>query len=518
MMVLTPLSTVILASMVGAKVELYTNLVCRVHPPKFQPTSPDLNFFWPNTLRNFPHPISTQTFDDFTPCSSDPGVQAAVAKFTTVTTTVTGILTFISVGWWGSFSDRRGRSRTMRIFASGQLLSPLIIIFVAKYVDVLPGGYWFLLLDGLIEGAIGGTAGEFAATLAYLSDVTTPEKRSGIFSVLMGSYLAGIGVGPLLGSLVFRTTDSLLWVFYLAAALKFFQLSWVWFLPESLTTGKMQRASARHQEIYLPRSERLFFFLEPLSLLLPKKISNLNSSKVGKRDWNLTFLALCYGAMLLASASLLNQFLYAVITFQWDTEYLGYCLSSIGVARAVFLILILPFAIKVVKDRRTKTFNSHPNSEHEPLLSDRNRPEHPSPQTYAIDLGIAHFSILVDIAMYALLPFAPTGAIFILFITLGSFGAALLPAMNSLALELYTRKVGKNATVESGKLLGAMSVVQAMFASVLGPPMYGFIYSATVATHPRTIFFVAVGNSVVALIFLAFVRVAPDAGDSEHDA
>lgn len=65
--------------------------------------------------------------------------------------------------------------------------------------------------------------------------------------------------------------------------------------------------------------------------------------------------------------------------------------------------------------------------------------------------------------MYVLLPLAPTGIIFILDIALGSFGAGLIPAFNSVALELYTRKIGKNKTVESGKLFGALSVLQAVW-------------------------------------------------------
>jgi len=306
-------------------------------------------------------------------------------------------------------------------------------------------------------------------------------------------------------------------VFYLAAALGLIQAFFVWFvLPESRTTAKMQRASTTHRENPSQWFQRLFFFLEPLAILLPEKISNPNSSKVGRRDWNLTLLVLGYGLMLLASSSILDQFLYALITFQWDAAYLGYCQSSIGVTRAVFLTLILPFVIKFAKNKPTKAPNLHPNSEREPLLSDHNRSEQPtSPKPSAFDLGLARFSILVDIAMYALLPFAPTGIVFILFITLGAFGGGLMPAINSVALELYSRKVGKNAPVESGKLLGALSVVQAVFANVLGPPMYGSIYAATVATHPRTIFFVALGNSVVAFIILAFVRVTPDVDESE---
>jgi hypothetical protein len=48
--------------------------------------------------------------------------------------------------------------------------------------------------------------------------------------------------------------------------------------------------------------------------------------------------------------------------------------------------------------------------------------------------------------------------------------------------------------------------------------MYGLIYAATVATHPRTIFFVAMGNAVFAFVILAFVRVAPDVDDDENVA
>ncbi|KAJ7336337.1 major facilitator superfamily domain-containing protein [Mycena albidolilacea] len=531
LMVLVPFGTTVLTSTVGAEVELQTNLVCRIHPPESQP---DTYSVLPSTLPNFSSWLnatdSPQTFAAPNPCSSDPGVLAALAKFTTVSIIITGVLTLASVGWWGSFSDRHGRSRTMGILVAGQVLSPLIVIFVAKYADVLPGGYWFLLVEAIIKGVIGGTASEFAAGFAYLSDITPPEQRSATFSVVTGSVLAGFGVGPILGSVVVRQTHNLLSVFYLSAALRIIRAAWFWFLPESLTAAKMQRFWVKHKESTSSLFQRLFFFLEPLSVLLPEKISNPNSPKVGRRDWNLTFLALSYGAILLAASSLIDQFFYALHTFQWDAEYVGYCVSSIGISRAIFLILVLPVVIKYAKNRRSKPPSAHPgpssDSERTPLLSQSDHAEpapgspkpKPTPPAPAVDLALARFSLLVDIAMYALLPFAPTGALFILFIALGSFGAGLAPAVNSVALELYTRKVaGKGGAVESGKLLGALNVVQAVFASVLGPLMYGSIYAATVHTHPRTIFFVALGNAVVAFLLLAFVRVAPEGDSGEED-
>jgi hypothetical protein len=182
--------------------------------------------------------------------------------------------------------------------------------------------------------------------------------------------LAGIGIGPILGSFVlrwayfaildtqllsshlYRTTHNLLSVFYLAAALRLIYASVIWFfLPESLTTVKMRRASIRYRDnpstteepTLWWSSQRLFFFLKPLSLLLPEKISNPTSPKVGKRDWNLTLLVLAYAAMYLAAvgpflsrlsifingnsqSSLTNIFFYALLTFQWDAEYVSFTL------------------------------------------------------------------------------------------------------------------------------------------------------------------------------------------------
>ncbi|KAJ6532748.1 major facilitator superfamily domain-containing protein [Mycena vulgaris] len=546
MMALAPLSSLILGAQVGPQVELYTTLACRVHKPDyevepltrvgtyslhphgFSDLSPSFNILVNGAIDDtlFKRTFSMNTTQP-NPCSSDPAVQAAVAKFTTVINTLMGILTFVTVGWWGSFSDRYGRKKMMGIAVVGQLISSLNILFVVKYVRKIPGGYWLLVVDAGIAGALGGgIVSENAAMFAYISDVSTPEKRSRVFSVVAGFLLAGIGVGPILGSLIVRVTHNIISVFYMAAAFRIVQTCFIWFLiPESLPAAQMQRALAKHQEISISTHnrtpsfyvQRLFFFLKPLSVLLPEKISIEHSSRGWRRDWNLPILILAYGLMLLASASLFNQLLYAAYTFGWGSEYLGYYLSSIGITRAVYLTGILPFIIRFVKSRDNNTGNLSPESE--PLLSDENatpRPAPPNTHASAFDLGLARFSMVVDIATFAAMPFAPTGALFILFAMLGSFGASLGPSINSVALDIYSRRFGKNEPVESGKLFGALSVVQSMFGQILGLPMYGLIYAATVATFPRTIFFVALGISVVAFALLNCVRLRPEVRDSDE--
>jgi len=43
------------------------------------------------------------------------------------------------------------------IYLLGPLLTDVIFIFVMHHPDLVPGGYWFLLLGPLVEGSLGGT-------------------------------------------------------------------------------------------------------------------------------------------------------------------------------------------------------------------------------------------------------------------------------------------------------------------------------------------------------------------------
>ncbi|KAJ7054518.1 major facilitator superfamily domain-containing protein [Mycena amicta] len=487
LMIYAPFSMIVQTATAGASVELYTTLICnQVYP---EPTSD-------NNLNSIPGP-----------CFGDPTVQAEVAKLATVIATVTGILTFLTAAWWGSFSDRHGRTRMMGISAVGHTLGLLNIILVAKAVERIPGGYWFIGVNAVIMGVLGGNTSEHAAMHAYVADISTAEERSRIFSVVMGSMLIGVGVGPIIGSLILRIFHDPLSVFYFAVALRLIHTLFIWtVLPESLTEPQMRDSAARYHEDGRGLNS-VYVLFKPLAIFWPKN----TSSNGHRRNWNLFLLALADGVMLLAASSLISQFLYALKTFQWDGEYLGYCISSIGFTRAAFLAIVLPALIKFAKSR-SKPASTSESGEQQPLLPD-DIPSRPTSRASHFDLSLARFSIAVYVITFALLPFAPSSILFIVFISLGSFASGLAPAINSVALELYTHQTvtglaGDDAVpvVESGKLYGALGVVQALFGNILGPPLYGLIYSLTVATQPKTVFFVALGNAVVALALLGLVR------------
>ncbi|KAF7323613.1 MFS domain-containing protein [Mycena kentingensis (nom. inval.)] len=472
---LAPFSLFVQTATAGVSLELYTNLVCE-HLSAAQAV--------PFSLGDCPRDA----------------VDAEVTKLTTATATITGLLSFVTAAWWGSFSDRHGRTRMVGIASIGHALSLAITILVAQASHHLPGGYWFAVLAPIVTGVLGGMTSETTALHAYVADIAAPADRSRIFSLVMGAILLGVGVGPVIGSLVLRLTQNVLFVFYFAAALRLFHLLIVWTVfPESLTTEQMLGSMARHREALGNGGvlRGLIALVKPLEIFWPSRHPDRP-----RREWNLLLLATVEGLMNLVGGSVLSQLLYAIHVFGWGGEYLGYCISSIGFTRAVFLVGILPVVIKYGKAEKQPAASD----EAQPLLSNETGPAHTRPRASKFDLSLARVSIAVSALTFALLPFAQTTVVFILFLSLGSFASGMSPALNSVALELYTHQVGVDGAAESGKLFGALGVVQALLGSTIGPSFYGAIYATTLKTAPKTLFFVALGNAALALVVLMFVR------------
>ncbi|CAA7270975.1 unnamed protein product [Cyclocybe aegerita] len=471
-------------------------------------------------------------------CMSDPVVQAAVAQLTAVIAAVMGILSCITTGWWGAFSDRHGRPLVMGLSVLGLLFTDFIFLFVALNSKRVPGGYWFLVVGPLVEGSLGGMATGVAACHAYMADTSNENNRK-IFSFSLGLMFTGFAVGPALGSLLIRFTGHVLSVFFAAAASHILYTILVFFiLPESVSQKQMALAKARYAAELLDHAQerernpavgvlvkirRLFAFLSPLTVFLPgeaKTKPDGNPLKKPKKDWNLTLMALGYGFTITIMGSYSTKFQYAASTFGWTAETLGYWLSLVGATRAFFLTVILPVAIKLFKPEPVVIELPAAPEESSPLLSSSPGPSSstttlPRPtikkeiHSPAFDLALARISLLIEIISYTLMALSPSALAFTVFGILGSLGTGFSPAVQSVTLALYARRGG----TESGRLFGAMSVVQALCSQILGPPMYSFVYMKTVATFPRTIFFVTVATLCISFLLYAFVRVP---GEEEY--
>jgi hypothetical protein len=76
----------------------------------------------------------------------------------------------------------------------------------------------------------------------------------------------------------------------------------------------------------------------------------------------------------------------------------------------------------------------------------------------SFELNLARASLLVDVTCLTLIGLAPNSIAFIAFTLIGSWAQGFTPSVQSVALELYSRRGEK----ENGKLFGGLSVIQAL--------------------------------------------------------
>ncbi|THG94666.1 hypothetical protein EW026_g6843 [Hermanssonia centrifuga] len=513
-LLLIPFAGAATAATLAPRIDIYTQLACAIHKPEYT-IGRGSDGSGLLTLSQLSVTFSSE--DERRLCAKDPVVQAAVAKLSMAMTLTLGILSCLTGGWWGSLSDRFGRKRVLSFSVFGVLVTDVVFLIVYRYYTILPGGYWFLLLGPLLDGLLG-------AIHAYIADCTDATSRTRMFSLFVGLLFIGIGLGPTLGGIIVHLTGSVISVFYFVAVIHIFYSSIIWFLiPESLSTRRQMEARRKYKEqleevkrapkgrgpfAYFRRS---FGFLSPLALFYPAPVmTNGSPLKRPRRDWSLLLVATAYGTTLSVMGSYSYKFQYISSKYGWSSEQLGYWLSVVGGTRAVFLTIMLPLIIKFIKSKPRAPIqlpvspseplepgDSPSLGEAEPLSADR-RGSH----SLSFDLGLARASLVVEVISYTLLPFAPTAMLFTVCSMMGAFGAGFSPAMQSVALGLYTQSGG----TESGKLFGAMSVVQALSSQILGPALYGMTFMATVETLPTAIFFLSSGAVTIALVCLVFVR------------
>lgn len=531
LLALMPFSSIAWSSTIAPRVEIYTQLACAVHSPDVYDDQLLGLVFTNTTPLGAPLEVEkdrpiTVFFRDMLEapknangnrCASDPVVQVSVAKLAAAMTATMGVLGCLTTAAWGSYSDRHGRTVVLGISVIGVLSTDFNFLVVNRYYERLPGGYWFLLLGPIIEGCLGGLSTAMATMHAYIADTSTPATRSRVFSLSLGLVFLGFALGPTFGGLLIRATGQTISVFYVATSLHLFYALLIWLIiPESLTHAQRRKSAIKHHESD-PQAgvlRRLFGFLSPLSVFLPEMNgADRHPLKHPKRDWNLTLIAVAYGLTLSLMGSYTYKFQYAAAAFDWTSETIGYWLSLVGAARAFFLTLILPLAIKLCKPKpkdvsmgeREPFIPSDSNdSESSHSDSDRSSSFHLERHSSRFDLGLARVSLFIDIISYALLGFTTSPLVFTLSSMLGSMGTGFSPAVQSVALELYTQRGG----TESGRLFGALSVIQALSSQIIGPSLYAFVYIKTVATFPRTMFFVGVASVCVSLACLALIRLA----------
>ena len=227
------------------------------------------------------------------------------------------LMQFIAAPVLGSLSDRFGRRPVI-------LLSCLGLGLDYFFMALAPSLGW-LLVGRMISGI---TAATFSTALAYISDVTPPEKRAASFGIMGAAFGSGFVLGPAVGGLLDGLSPRA--PFWVAGALALVNVVYGWFvLPESL--------SREHRRPFdLKRAN-------PLGALLALR----------GRDGLLGMMGI-YALYMLAHTALQSTFvLYTEHRYHWDVRMTGLMLAGVGACTIIVQGGLVRHAVARFGERRT---------------------------------------------------------------------------------------------------------------------------------------------------------------------
>jgi DHA1 family tetracycline resistance protein-like MFS transporter len=199
----------------------------------------------------------------------------------------------------GALSDQYGRRPVLLISSLGSAVDYLVMA-------VAPNYSW-LLIARMISGITGAN---LTVGMAYLADVTPPEKRAQSFGLLGAAFGLGFILGPALGGLLGQVNLSL--PFFAAAAMTLINFLYgLFILPESL------RAEHRTPFAW-------------------QKANPVGAFRLLQRTPVLFYLAVIYLLANLAQRSIESTWvLFTKYRFEWTPLQNGLSLAAVGVCAAL---------------------------------------------------------------------------------------------------------------------------------------------------------------------------------------
>jgi DHA1 family tetracycline resistance protein-like MFS transporter len=234
--------------------------------------------------------------------------------------TVFAVMQFFFSPVLGSLSDRFGRRPVVLLSNFGLGLDYFLMAWA-------PALGWFFV-GRVISGL---TASSVPTGMAYMTDVTPPEKRAGAFGLLGAAFGMGFVLGPALGGLLGNVNSRL--PFWVAGALSLLNgMYGIFVLPESL--------SKEHRSAF---SWRRANPVGSLSLLRNNRVM-LGLAAV---------LILGY----LAQQSLMNVYvLYCDYRFGWTDRTVGLSLALVGILSGLYGATLVRPLVKLIGERNALSF------------------------------------------------------------------------------------------------------------------------------------------------------------------
>lgn len=245
------------------------------------------------------------------------GDTANAARMFGLFTTAWALMQFLFSPITGSLSDRFGRRTVL-------LLSCLGLGLDYVFMALAPSLGW-LLVGRIISGI---TAASFSTALAYISDVTPPEKRAASFGLMGAAFGAGFVLGPAVGGLLGGLSPRA--PFWASAALALLNFAYGLFvLPESLSK----------------ENRRPFDW---------KRANPVGALALLARRKGLLELVSVYGLYMLAHMALQSTFvLYTEHRYGWSARTVGLMLAGVGACTILVQGALVGPTVRSIGERRT---------------------------------------------------------------------------------------------------------------------------------------------------------------------
>ena len=310
--------------------------------------------------------------------------------------TVWAVMQFFAMPVMGALSDRFGRRPVI-------LLSNLGLGLDYVLMALAPTLSW-LFVGRLISGV---TAASISTSMAYVADVTPPERRAQSFGFVGVAFGLGFVLGPAIGGMLGSVDPRL--PFWAAAGASLLNAAYGYFiLPESLAPEKRRAFDWRRANplgsLRFLRAHREVFALAGAAFL-----SNLTHAVLPA-----VFV------------------LYSAYRYGWDEKAVGLALGAVGLSSALVQGVLVGPLVRRFDERR-----------------------------------VMIWGLLAGTVGFMLYAFAPTGAWFVAAIPVVALWGLVGPA----AQGIMTRAVGSSAQGElqgaMGSLAGIATVIgPTLFASV----------------------------------------------------
>jgi DHA1 family tetracycline resistance protein-like MFS transporter len=225
---------------------------------------------------------------------------SATAKYIGWFISIYALMQFLFAPVLGNLSDRYGRRPI--------LLCSLLGLGIDYLILALAPNIAWLFVGRVINGIMGSS---MTTAAAYISDVSTPEKRGRYFGMM--SAVAGVGmiIGPLIGGVLGQYGERL--PFYAAAGLSLLNLMYGFFgLPESLSKNNRR----------------------PFSWKTANPIGVMKSldKKILAPSFIVAFILVAVAGHSVQSA----WSVYVMEKFHWKEDMIGYSMGFLGLLMVIF--------------------------------------------------------------------------------------------------------------------------------------------------------------------------------------